>query len=197
MVAVNGIGSTNDSIAWDMCDTGQSFKEGRLNPRHHFMGDDAYTSCEQMLVPYSGKNLTSAQDAYNFAQSSVRIEIEDAFGLLKARWGILWRPLKVSLKFSPMVVMTCCVLHNLCINRRMQTDPMIIEVSDETPERDVRIGDSFIPEFQSDGASDPPSRGNTRTANRSSQLREDICEALAERGFQRPEVGRRLPRRDR
>ena len=74
MVAVNGIGSTNDSIAWDMCDTGQSFKEGRLNPRHHFMGDDAYTSCEQMLVPYSGKNLTSAQDAYNFAQSSVRIE---------------------------------------------------------------------------------------------------------------------------
>lgn len=25
MVAVNGIGSTNDSIAWDMSDTGQSF----------------------------------------------------------------------------------------------------------------------------------------------------------------------------
>ena len=131
MVAVNGIGSTNHSTAWDMSDTGQSFKEGRLNPRHHLMADDVYTPCEQMPVPYSGKNL----------------------------------------------------LH--------------VEVSNEARERDVHIGDSFLPEFQWDGASDPPSRGNTRTANRSSKLREDICEALAERGFQRSEVGRRLPRRDR
>ena len=49
-----------------------------------------------------------------------------------------------------------------------------IEVLNEARGWYVNQCDSFFSEFQSDGASEPPSRGNTRAANRPSQRREEI-----------------------
>ena len=42
-----------------------------------------------MIVP-SGE---AALDNYDFYQSSNRMAIECAFGILVRRWGLLWRPL--------------------------------------------------------------------------------------------------------
>ena len=43
--------------------------------------------------------------------------VERAFGLLVARWGIFWRPLRVSVDKIPLVIRVCCKLHNICIDR--------------------------------------------------------------------------------
>ena len=43
--------------------------------------------------------------------------VECSFGILVARWGILWKPLKVSLRQAPKIVGTCMCLHNVMIDR--------------------------------------------------------------------------------
>ncbi len=42
---------------------------------------------------------------------------EQAFGILVARFGILWRPLRVDLCRVPRIISACMRLHNLCAAR--------------------------------------------------------------------------------
>ena len=65
-----------------------------------------------MVVP-SGM---SADDAFDFYQSSARMPIECSFGILVRRWGILWRALEVRFDRRAATVGACMRLHNYCIN---------------------------------------------------------------------------------
>ncbi len=78
--------------------------------------DEAYTCISQILKPHSGRNLSPAKDAFNFCLSSARMFIEQSFGLLVARWSILWRPLRTSLTVSSLVVVVCMNLHNFIVD---------------------------------------------------------------------------------
>ena len=51
---------------------------------------------------------------FNNLLRSGRNQIECAFGLLKARWGILTRKMNLQLKAVPIVIYACFVLHNFC-----------------------------------------------------------------------------------
>ena len=53
-----------------------------------------------MLKPYShrAKTFGAKEDSFNFYLSRHRTCIERDFGLLVARWGILWRPLTGTLQ---------------------------------------------------------------------------------------------------
>jgi len=68
-----------------------------------------------MAVPGKGETF----DDYNFYQSSARMTVECAFGMLIRKWGLLWRPLEM--KFSRRVpsISACMHLHNFCIDRRV------------------------------------------------------------------------------
>lgn len=61
-------------------------------------------------------------DAFNFEQSSLRINIECVFGELIRRWGILWRPLEMSFGHRSAVIGCCIRLHNYCLNARLEFD---------------------------------------------------------------------------
>ena len=88
--------------------------------RHYFVGDDAYSASRQMVVPFSGSHaFRSPKDNFNFFQSSTRINVECAFGILVRRWGILWRRQEGSLKRINSIVMACLICHNLCIDARI------------------------------------------------------------------------------
>ena len=75
-------------------------------------GDDAYGASEVMLCPKKGA------DVFNYLQSSQRIHIERAFGILMSRWGILWRPLRCSLRRAQRIIAGCMLLHNICMRSR-------------------------------------------------------------------------------
>lgn len=83
----------------------------------HLIGDSAYALTSWMMVPFKdfGK-LTKEQKRYNYHHSSTRMCIERAFGALKGRF----RRLKyVDLRHIPSiveVVLSCCTLHQLCID---------------------------------------------------------------------------------
>jgi DDE superfamily endonuclease len=59
------------------------------------VGDEAYPAGDRILAPWRGRGLSIEKDAFNYFRSSARIFIEQAFGVLIARWGILWRLLRV------------------------------------------------------------------------------------------------------
>ena len=89
-----------------------------------------------MLTPFSTsaalKNMTPEErkeemlkrDGYNFYQSSLRICIECAFGMLIRRFGIFWRAMTGTLEHTQLIILTamCLQLHNVCIDERGSDD---------------------------------------------------------------------------
>ena len=66
---------------------------------------------------------TGRDDDFDFEQSSLRINIECAFGELVRRWGVLWRPLEMDFKKRAPVIGCCIRLHNFCVLQRLELDP--------------------------------------------------------------------------
>ena len=67
------------------------------------------------MKPYSlHLRLTPEQRNFNRKLFSCRSSVERAFGLLKSRWRCLLKRLDSKKQNIPEIIMTCCVLHNLC-----------------------------------------------------------------------------------
>jgi DDE superfamily endonuclease len=90
-------GSTHDSVSFGMSSLSRllSQRDGGLMSEYWIAADDAYACRDRLLTPWPGRNLPRSKDSFNYWQSSARIHIEQAFGMLVARWGVLWRPLRV------------------------------------------------------------------------------------------------------
>ena len=72
---------------------------------------------------YYGVNRTVPDcDNYNFYASQLRIRVEMSFGMMQMKWGILWKPLKVSLTNVKHIITSISRLHNFCINERILND---------------------------------------------------------------------------
>lgn len=89
---------------------------GDLPPEYFLNGDNAYVLSNQMVVPCGN----AANDDFDFEQSSNRICIECAFGILVRRWGILWRPLEMKFRRRAPIISCCMNLHNYCINKSIE-----------------------------------------------------------------------------
>ena len=87
--------------------------------------------------------------------------VENTFGQLKARWRCLLKRNDTATDDVPVLVMACCVLHNMCEVHKEQFDSAWLE--------DVAV------------ESDPPSEANTshthnQSANNSAEvIRDAIC----------------------
>jgi hypothetical protein len=70
-----------------------------------------------MIVPFKGAK-NGAKDAFNYFHSSLRINIECAFGMLVHCFGMLRKPIPMNISIGKMtsLVMCLCKLHNFCIN---------------------------------------------------------------------------------
>jgi hypothetical protein len=60
----------------------------------------------------------------NYWQSSAKITIEQAFGILVGRWGVLWRRRRTSVAKSTLIIVVLAKLHNFIIeNGRLPVVP--------------------------------------------------------------------------
>jgi hypothetical protein len=114
--SMNTPGSTNDYSAY-LCSYIAELVEA-LPYGRYVVGDAAYPLSNKMLTPIPGTKLGVHEDAFNYFQSSMRITIERAFGILVARWGILWRPMRCSTAHCCAATQACLRLHNFCINHK-------------------------------------------------------------------------------
>ena len=154
------------------------------NHRIYILGDAAYGANELLLVPFKGKNLSLERDAYNFYQSSQRIHIERAFGILTARWGVLWRPLVCSLEHAMQTVRCCMVLNNICTKRFTSygsSGAVGAGVSALPGDRDGIDGKDDAVHYQNDCSTMP-----AEPVTRGSQARDDMVRSIRAAGLKRP-----------
>ena len=90
-------------------------QDGLLGEYFWVVGDDAYPVSESIIVPYHSSTLTEDQDNFNFYFSSLRIHIEQAFGILVARCRILRDRLDFGLEHCTAIMSVAMKLHNYCI----------------------------------------------------------------------------------
>jgi DDE superfamily endonuclease len=114
-------GSTPDGIAWEYSSLGMRLRRTPLPAWFWIAGDAAYPCRNGVITPWTAGKLLHdefgvSRDAFNFFHSSLRMHVEQAFGMLVQRFGILWRKLMFSLPVSTLVFSTCFRLHNFCIN---------------------------------------------------------------------------------
>ena len=108
--------STHDGTAYVVSGMSNIIEQGKLPTWAHIVLDEAYKCTEQELSPWKGENLSPEKDTFNYYLSLHRQVIERAFGLLLARWGIFWRPLRFGTADINLIVRVCCKLHNICVD---------------------------------------------------------------------------------
>ena len=80
----------------------------------------AYTPTEKLLPIYrSEQSAKERYDNFNFYASQLRIHIEMAFGVMVKKWGILQRPITISICNIKHLICAIGVLHNFCINEQI------------------------------------------------------------------------------
>ncbi|XP_066585502.1 putative nuclease HARBI1 [Prorops nasuta] len=100
----------------------------------HILGDAAYSLHRYLLVPFKdNSHLTEAQKKYNYYHSASRVMVERSLALLKGRFRSLLDKLPMTrTELIPKFVVSCCILHNICI---LQSDfieiPIIVDTNEE------------------------------------------------------------------
>lgn len=94
------------------------------------VADPAYKLPSWCMKPYpQARGITPCQERFNKSLSSARVVIEQAFGLLKGRWRCLLTKHDESVDKVPSTIITCCILHNICLT--LNDDTEIDAVNDD------------------------------------------------------------------
>lgn len=160
-------GGTHDSTAFALSALSENL--GNLG-EYYLVGDAAYPCGDNMITPYKGRALSARKDTFNFFQSSARINIECAFGIVIKRFPIFRRPLEMSHFRVAVIVRAAFGLHNFIID--FGNDATFDTAVDE-----VVLGDEFT-----DANEDYRLHRSATVGTR----RDDIANALYEAGFRRP-----------
>lgn len=82
------------------------------------IGDDAFALRENLMKPFKGTNLSHEQEQYNKKLSSARVKVENAFGILAARFRVLLTTIALCPEKATKIVLACCYLHNFFKKKR-------------------------------------------------------------------------------
>lgn len=126
-------GATHDSTAFActrlsrmLMDPDHGLTAALTADGHCIVDDKPYTASEVLAVPWPGCGRGDRwKGGYNFYLSSSRIHIEQAFGMLSRRWGVFWRPLRVSFPKRPSVIRACFRLHSFCRDHASPRDCVV------------------------------------------------------------------------
>ncbi|XP_011060523.1 PREDICTED: uncharacterized protein LOC105149654 [Acromyrmex echinatior] len=121
-----------------------------------FIGDEAFPLSTHMMRPYPREKLTDDMRIFNYRLLRVRRTIENAFGILTARWRILHKPLYMSITNCENVLKALVCLHNFImlgeehesINNRQYCTTDLIDI--EKQDGGIREGQwrqHFSPHF--------------------------------------------------
>lgn len=132
-------GAVPDRLAHLKGSMNRAIETGKLPSRFHFVGDNAYPQSDHMLTPYTRVHLRNDihgwMDNYNFYLSQLRINIECTFGMITNKFPILQAALLTpKLNRACKTFTVCCILHNLCIDERLETNSTSV-MSFETLQR--------------------------------------------------------------
>ena len=108
-------GATHDALAFSVSGLKREIDRGALFHIFYIVGDDAYSLTNHVIIPCSKANADVDQDNFNCFQSSHRMHIEQAFGMLVSRWRILKGGLQYSVKRSTIIICLLMKLNNFIL----------------------------------------------------------------------------------
>lgn len=77
------------------------------------VGDEAFPLKSYLMRPFSRNNLTGeAEKNFNYRLSRARRVVENAFGILAARWRIFRKPIEANPEVADKMILAACCLHN-------------------------------------------------------------------------------------
>ena len=89
---------------------------GGMQVKPLIVANPAYKLTTWCMKPFpQTRALTDRQRDFYKSLSSARVVVEQAFGLLKGRWRCLLDKLDESVDKVPFTIITCCILHNICL----------------------------------------------------------------------------------
>ena len=137
-VEIKWPGSVHDARVFGNCEIQKRYASGNLKMFYKellpgrecvpqlLLGDPAYPLLPNVMKEHDHCN-SNQQVIFNQMLWSARNQIECAFGRLKARWRILQRPMDISVKDIPNVILSCFVLHNFCEKNKAEVDANAVE----------------------------------------------------------------------
>lgn len=190
---IDQVPTTHDSLAWALSPVGARVNAGELPYPFFVNGDSAFVLSNSMIVPSGIREL----DDFDFEQSSNRMPIECAFGILVRRWGLLWRPLSMRFDRRAPIIGALLRLHNFCIDKRIADETRDVNgISEITPDRWA-----LTPKFDKSGRPVEYLRtlgSQTRAepgapvgSSERSRRRDELAAGIKEAGLGRPPINRR------
>lgn len=133
MVDIGAPGRLSDSGVFRQSQMGQGFEHNLFSlPMHEenlpyvLVGDEAFPLTSYLMRPYSRRNyLDISQKVFNYRLSRARRVVENAFGLLVAKWRIFRKPILASESSVKKIIQACICLHNFLLLRNSEADNII------------------------------------------------------------------------
>ncbi|CAI6371369.1 unnamed protein product [Macrosiphum euphorbiae] len=82
-----------------------------------FLTDEAFSMSENILKPYSQRELNYEKRIFNYRLSRARNCVENEFGLIAARFRVLQSAIHLAPQKATYIVLAICVLHNFLRKR--------------------------------------------------------------------------------
>jgi hypothetical protein len=112
---------------------------GERDVPYFIVADEAFPLKTWIMKPIPRRNMTHDQRIYNYRLSRARRVVENAFGILAARFRCLLSTMPQKPDSVATIVLTCCCLHNLLITRKLRVAGEEITVDQEDPETHQNI----------------------------------------------------------
>lgn len=191
-------GSTHDSLAFSVSGLKREIDKGILGTCYYIVGDEAYSCTEHIITPFSKSGADTDQDNFNFFLSSLRMHVEQAFGMLVARWRILRGGLEFSVNKSTNLICLLMKLHNFVLENDRERSVLTHQLTDyekQVLEADInqwcQESRQLAREFQGRYERDCCSHDGTLLPVRNgsnSRKRDRLVQIVKEKGRERPEV---------
>ena len=102
------IGCPKSDVLWKNC----------LKCPYHVIGDDAFPLRNDIMKPFPFRHLVHEQHIINYRLSRARRTVENAFGIMANRFGVLLTKIMLEPKKARKVMLAICCLHNMLIEEQ-------------------------------------------------------------------------------
>jgi DDE superfamily endonuclease len=136
MVDVGAAGRNSDGGVLKSSTFGKRLASGTLNlpaaktlpgsqigANHVFIGDGAFPLGSNMLRPFPGQWLSDEKVIFNYRLSRARTKIENAFGILAAKWRIFLGTMPGNIHLVVKVTQAALCLHNWLMKQDYTSRP--------------------------------------------------------------------------